>query len=68
MFYIKVDSELCKGCLLCLSECPKGLIKPGKNFNSKGWLVVNAEAEGCTGCRKCVTVCPDLAIKLYREN
>lgn len=68
MFFIKIDDEACKGCLLCIDECPKSVIKLSDRFNSKGWRIVSAEESGCTGCRKCVTVCPDIAIKLYREN
>jgi len=36
MAKITIDRERCKGCLLCISFCPKGLISVDKNLNRRG--------------------------------
>ena len=36
MAKITIDREKCKGCLLCISFCPKGLINVGKGLNRRG--------------------------------
>ncbi|MEN2998599.1 MAG: 4Fe-4S binding protein [Brevinematia bacterium] len=64
--FIEVDPERCKGCLLCVYECPEGVIDSSGKFNSKGWIYVEATLnERCTGCKRCAIVCPDLAIRVY---
>ena len=67
-FYIEINPDYCKGCKICIPECPKGLIETGKDFNNKGWqYAVPKNLKECTGCKKCATVCPDAAINVYRE-
>ncbi len=36
MAKITIDREKCKGCLLCISFCPKGLISVDKDLNRRG--------------------------------
>jgi len=33
---ITIHTDKCKGCLLCISFCPKGLITIGERLNRKG--------------------------------
>ena len=33
---ITIDRERCKGCLLCISLCPRTLIRLDNNLNSRG--------------------------------
>ena len=67
--YIEVDEELCKGCLICASFCPKNVISSSDKINASGYLVVafNDGNGECTGCAICALVCPDVAIEVYRE-
>ncbi len=67
--YIEVDEELCKGCLICASFCPKNVISSSDRINASGYLVVafNDGSGECTGCAICALVCPDVAIEVYRE-
>lgn len=68
-FYIEIDKELCKGCSLCIPECPKNVIELSSMFNNKGWrYVVPIRNQDCIGCKKCAIVCPDVAIKVIREE
>jgi len=67
--YIEIDYERCKGCLLCVSECPKKVIEKSNRLNSKGWQVVEpVRNEDCTGCKRCAIVCPDVAITVWKEE
>jgi 2-oxoglutarate ferredoxin oxidoreductase subunit delta len=72
---IKIDQELCKGCLRCLEVCPKKQIQISKKLNTKGYYpatfieVIPEDEEGqCTGCSLCAITCPDIAIEVYRDE
>ena len=71
--FIRIDMELCKGCYLCESVCPLGLISVSDKLNQKGHYPVYYNEEGktveehrCKGCALCAIVCPDIAIEVYR--
>ena len=72
--FIKIETELCKGCYLCKSVCPFGLISISDSLNQKGYYPARYNEEGieieshvCKGCALCAIVCPDIAIEVYRE-
>jgi 2-oxoglutarate ferredoxin oxidoreductase subunit delta len=67
---IVVDENRCKGCELCTSVCPKGVIEMADYFTPRGYKpAVLVDPEGlCTGCLLCSTICPDAAITVYREG
>lgn len=67
---IVLHFERCKGCLLCTTVCPEGLLAPSQDFNSKGYKVVQQEAgsEECKGCAFCAEICPDYAITVYKTK
>ena len=68
-FYIEIDSEYCKGCGICVPECPKNVIETGTASNSKGWrFAVPVRNGDCIGCRRCAVVCPDVAISVWKED
>jgi 2-oxoglutarate ferredoxin oxidoreductase subunit delta len=59
--------DLCKGCGLCVSVCPKNIIEVSEAINSKGYhptYVDNQEA--CISCAACARICPDSVITVYR--
>ena len=66
---IVVDEDLCKGCVLCISVCPKEVLNMADDrFTSKGYHpaeLIDPDHE-CTGCAICSLVCPDAAITVYR--
>ncbi|MGA2192745.1 MAG: 4Fe-4S binding protein [Nitrospirota bacterium] len=67
MAKIKLEGDRCKGCLLCTTMCPKGLLRQGDEFNSFGfYTVVMTNEDECTGCSICAEICPDVAIEVWR--
>ena len=58
----------CKGCGLCVSVCPKKIIKLDTNrVNIKGYYpaIINNTAE-CIGCANCAKICPDSVITVKK--
>ncbi|MDI6605931.1 MAG: 4Fe-4S binding protein [Candidatus Omnitrophota bacterium] len=67
MAKIEIDREKCKGCLLCVGACPKGLISIDKKLNARGIRPVKFKADGpCLGCCICAYICPDCCIEVYK--
>jgi len=54
-----VKPELCKGCGLCIEDCPSDVISFHKDFNTKGYHFAVYDGEGCTGCGICFYTCPE---------
>jgi len=73
MAKIIIDRDRCKGCLLCLNFCPKGLISIDKDLNRLGIKPARfsgksnlKEEAGCRGCAVCAIICPDCCIEVYK--
>lgn len=67
MANIKVNSELCKGCKLCINVCPQKIIIVGEDVNLKGYRYIKQiQEEKCTGCQLCAVMCPESAIEVYK--
>lgn len=65
---ITINEEKCKGCELCISVCPKGILKKNpEKINMKGYnptFVFNIEK--CIACAMCAIICPDSVIKVEK--
>lgn len=62
-------ADRCKGCELCVSVCPKNILKLDEtNVNKKGYhpVTVTDESE-CIACSSCALICPDGIINVYAE-
>ena len=66
MFRLKINSEICKGCLYCVKNCSKQVFQLSGRSNSRGSQYVEASNAGnCIGCKICTLMCPDAAIELF---
>ena len=65
MSKIKLDVSRCKGCFLCTSVCPKGVLIPSSQLGEKGFGTVQLkDEENCIGCGACYKMCPDYCIEI----
>jgi len=67
MAEIKINVELCKGCGLCVAQCPIANIKMSEEANNQGHIYpIIISKEKCTGCALCCKMCPDVAIEIEK--
>jgi 2-oxoglutarate ferredoxin oxidoreductase subunit delta len=60
-----IEENLCKGCGLCVSVCPKNVLEISTQVNTKGYFpAYQARPEDCVLCAICCTMCPDVAISI----
>lgn len=67
MAKVTFNEELCKGCGLCVSACPKHIVELKEELNAKGYHPAGVtDMEKCIGCAFCGTMCPDCVITVER--
>lgn len=67
MAAIKISKEICKGCGLCITACPKNILRLEKKSNKSGYFPVEIfKPEDCIGCANCAVICPDCVIEVER--
>ena len=68
MAKLTFETDLCKGCGLCVNACPKGCLAIASDkINQKGYSPVTMIAEDkCIGCAFCATMCPDCIITVEK--
>lgn len=68
MARLTFNSELCKGCGLCVEACPKGLLFiDSSSLNQKGYnFAAISDQDACIGCAFCAKMCPDCVIKVEK--
>ncbi len=60
---IDIDPKACKGCLLCVDQCPQKVLEVSHERSAKGSLLPQAvSVEKCSHCLLCEMICPDMAI------
>lgn len=58
-----VNTNNCKGCDICVSLCPAGVLGMVPAPTSiLGTMIEVVEPDSCIGCRDCELNCPDFAI------
>ena len=66
---IEIEVDQCKGCQLCLQECPKKVIVVSQKFNKLGYQYAEYSGSGCIGCGMCFYACPEPgAITVYKKQ
>lgn len=66
MAKVKIDIERCKGCGLCVLQCPHGCLRMSETTNMGGniYAVIDGDADKCTGCALCCQMCADMAMEI----
>ncbi len=66
---IMIKTDRCKGCELCISVCPKKILKINEaQINIRGYhpaSIMNEEL--CIACANCAVMCPDGSINVYAK-
>ncbi len=66
---VTFNVDLCKGCGLCVTACPKKILElDAESLNKKGYhpaKITNQDA--CIACAMCATMCPDVVITVERD-
>ncbi len=66
---IYLNSELCKGCLICMAFCPKEVYEFSNNQNKKGIHIPSPlNMEKCSKCNLCELMCPDQALRVENNE
>ena len=62
------ETNKCKGCSLCVTVCPKKIIKlDDEQFNARGFHPARVTDEPtCIACAFCALMCPDCIIKVVK--
>ncbi|MDO4487965.1 MAG: 4Fe-4S binding protein [Eubacteriales bacterium] len=67
MAKVSFNTDMCKGCGLCVSACPKHIIVLSDTLNKKGYSAATVnDMEACVGCASCALMCPDCIITVER--
>ncbi len=68
MAKVTFSEDLCKGCGLCVTACPKGIVKLAETrLNVKGHHPAEITDQAlCIACAFCATMCPDCVIKVEK--
>ena len=67
MAKVTFDKDLCKGCGLCVTACPKKIVHLSDELNKRGYHPAEVtEQDKCIGCAFCATMCPDCVIKVEK--
>ena len=64
-----VNADMCKGCELCTTVCPKHIVVMEQTaVNNKGYHPATVtEMEQCIGCASCAKICPDSIITIQKD-
>lgn len=64
---IEVNDFYCKACGLCISACPKQVIRLAPDrLNARGYHPAEQFKDDCIACSTCAIICPDVAITVFR--
>jgi len=68
MAKVTFNEELCKGCGLCVTACPKKIVALQQDkLNLKGFHPAGVtDMDACIACAFCATMCPDCVITVEK--
>ena len=67
---IAIDEHFCKGCGLCVDNCPQHIISISGTVATSGYYPAQCPdpENKCTGCTLCARICPDVAIEVFKAK
>ena len=67
MAKVQILENYCKSCRLCITACPRDVLKIGDKVNTSGYEVAEMKENAeCIGCKMCAVMCPEAAIEVYK--
>jgi 2-oxoglutarate ferredoxin oxidoreductase subunit delta len=63
---IAVNESLCKGCEICVNECPTDVFEMSGEGSSA--IPVPERPDDCVDCGKCELLCPDFALEVRSDG
>ncbi len=65
---VTFDADRCKGCGLCATVCPKGIVALDEDVtNKKGYHPATVtDMSACIACASCGKICPDSIITVEK--
>jgi 2-oxoglutarate ferredoxin oxidoreductase subunit delta len=68
--YVEIEKEVCKGCGLCIEQCPTKCLSLNVNDTNTYGLHYSylKDEDACIGCQNCAVICPDAAITVYKKK
>lgn len=68
MAKVIIAKDTCKGCGLCVTVCPKTILRLSESeINAKGYSPVEVtDMALCIGCAACARMCPDLVFTIEK--
>jgi len=67
--YVEISVERCKGCELCIVNCPVDCLAMNKtDTNSFGLHYAYQSEDKCIACANCAVVCPEACITVYKKT
>jgi 2-oxoglutarate ferredoxin oxidoreductase subunit delta len=66
---VEISIEACKGCNLCVINCPKKCLALNTSETNSFGLhyAFQAEEDCCIACMNCAVICPDAAVTVYKK-
>jgi len=66
--HLTFNVDRCKGCELCVMNCPKHILALAETTNAKGYRpAVCTDESQCVGCASCAKICPDSIITITKD-
>ncbi len=67
---VTIDVNVCKGCGLCTTACPKGILYLDQDVLTDRGYHPSAVRDPalCVACGACAIMCPDSAITVWKEE
>lgn len=59
---IRIRTEWCKGCAICVDVCPKNV------FAMKRFKAIVTDQDACIVCGRCEEACPDFCLEIIPDE